>query len=129
MSSHTLTVELHLNADTAEELERFGLDLKDDLGALPAVTIAPEHRGPVPTGSKAVAGVVDWNQVLLTLAASGGVLTTLIGVIQSRVSRARTAELVIGGDKLVVSGLATEDQRRLIEAWVDRHQKTQRKRG
>lgn len=128
MSSGQITVELRLDTDSPEETERFGMDLKSDLDAVPQLEVAPARSNAAPAGSKSAAGI-DWSQLMLTLAASGGVLTTLIGVIQARLNRDRKAVLVIGNDKLELSGLDGADQRRVIEGWIERHRGKGTSRG
>lgn len=118
MSSQTIAVQLRLQAVTAEDLERLGIDLKGDLEVLGATV---QHVAkPTPPGSKAI-GSVDWGQLLLSLAASGGVLTALVGLIQARLGRDRKATIEIDGDKLELSGLDAAEQKQLILAWLDRH--------
>ena len=121
MPNDTLTVELRLGAPSPEEVELFGLDLQSDLDLIPEVAVVPARSGSAPAGSKSATGF-DWGQLLLTLAASGGVLTALIGIVQSRMNRERTATLIIGTDKLELSGLDPADQGLLIQAWLERHQ-------
>jgi hypothetical protein len=59
----------------------------------------------------------------VTLAASGGVLTTLINTLQSWLSRRdnHSVTLEIGDDKLVITSASTKEQRMLIDAFIARH--------
>jgi hypothetical protein len=65
--------------------------------------------------------------LLVTLATSaaagaGGVLPTLINTVQSWLSRRhenRSITLEIQGDKLEVSSVSSEEQRRLIDTWIN----------
>jgi hypothetical protein len=61
--------------------------------------------------------------LLLTFAASGGVLTTLINVLQSWLSRheRRSMTLKIGDDELEVTGISSEQQQQLINDWLSRN--------
>ncbi len=65
---------------------------------------------------------VTLGTLLVTLAASGGVLTTLINAVQSWLARQErtSVTLEIGGDKLSITGVSSEEQRRLIAAWLRR---------
>ena len=77
---------------------------------------------------KAKAGdPITWGTLLLTLAASGGVLTTLINALQSWLTRhdRHKLSLEIGSDKLEVTGISSEEQRRVIEAWLSRHKEVE----
>jgi len=127
MPGETIAVELRLHADSPEDLERFGLDLKRDLDDLPDAELSMAHAA-APVGSKSF-GDIDWTQLLLALAASGGALTALIGLIQSHLSRDRKVRLVIDGDELELSGLDQEQQQRLIDAWLARRGDKPGRRG
>lgn len=74
-----------------------------------------------PTGSKGSA--FDFQTIVVTLAASGGVLTTFIGSIQRWLSRRDTTSVIleIRGDKLTISGGSSESERLLIKHWISHH--------
>jgi Effector Associated Constant Component 1 len=57
------------------------------------------------------------------LAASGGVLTTLISTVQSWLTRSERCSVTmqIGGDKLMLTGASSEEQERLARAFIRRH--------
>lgn len=78
---------------------------------------------PVPDGAKAVdpAGA---DSLLIALAASGGVLTSLVGLLQAWLLRssARTLVVEIDGDRLELSGATAQERRRLTDAWLSRHE-------
>jgi hypothetical protein len=78
---------------------------------------------PVPDGAKAAdpAGV---DSLLIALAASGGVLTGLIGLLQAWLLRgsARTLVVELDGDRLELSAATSEERRRLTNAWLSRHE-------
>ncbi len=76
-----------------------------------------------PVGAKA-GDPVSVNAILVTLAASGGVLTTLLGAVQAWLLRssARHVVLEIDGDRLEVDGVTSEERRALTAAWLARHQ-------
>jgi hypothetical protein len=78
--------------------------------------------GETPVGAKAGAPP-DLNTILLTLAGAGGVLTTIIGVLQSWLTRheKRSVTLEIDGDKIEITGISSEEQKRLADAWIRRH--------
>jgi hypothetical protein len=80
------------------------------------------HAGEIPERAKASASV-DWGTLLVTLAASGGVLTMLANMLQSWLTRydRHSVTLEIDGDKLEVKGISSEEQQRLIDAWLSRH--------
>jgi hypothetical protein len=126
VSDEVWRVALQLRADSPEDLERFGIDLQRDLQELPSMVALAEFAAPA--GTKSGAGI-DWSQMLLTLLASGGALSGLIGLIQARLGRERKVKLVIDGDELEVGGLDQAQQRRLIDAWLSRRKPRRGKRG
>lgn len=87
-----------------------------DLVADPAVA-------PPPGAAKAgdPAGV---SSVLIALAASGGVVTSLVGLLQGWLARssARALVLEIDGDRLELVAATSEERRRLTNAWLSRHE-------
>jgi len=102
-------------AETAELAER----LRDELGAheydsMPVEAAAPE-------GAKGLG--VDVGSLLVALAASGGVLTSLIGTLQSWLGRQSGSRLVveIDGDRIELTGASDEDRQRALDVWLARH--------
>ncbi|MDG4597341.1 MAG: hypothetical protein P9F75_16920 [Candidatus Contendobacter sp.] len=118
-----LTVTLDTEPDTdAEDMERLTRQLRNELSELD-VQADFVTGGPAPANTKA-GGVIEWNTLLLTLAASGGVITTLINTIQAWLSNRNqpaTVTVEIGGEKLQITGNPSPEQQRLIEAFFQRH--------
>lgn len=119
---NSLTLNLQTGAD-ADVRERIGLArmLRKELSGLPDIeTLDPL---PVPADPRSKAPGVDWQTVVVTLAASGGVLTTLIGTVQAWLTRHERSSVTLemGGDKLVVTGVSSESERRLVNDWIARH--------
>jgi len=121
------TAQLMLNIDAgpeadAEELEQLTRQLRGELTELDVETVNLIRGGAAPRGAK-VGDPITWGALLVTLIASGGVLTTLIGALQSWLTRheRRSVTLEIDGDKLEVTGISSEEQQRLVNAWVSRH--------
>jgi Effector Associated Constant Component 1 len=75
-----------------------------------------------PRGAKGVG--LDSGALLVTLAASGGVLTTLLGVLQSWLLRQSGSRIVVevDGDRLELTGATDEERRRALESWLARHE-------
>jgi hypothetical protein len=61
--------------------------------------------------------------LLMTLLASGGVLVTLINAIQFWLTRRDRVSVTVevGGDKLALTGVSSEQQQQLIEVFLSRH--------
>jgi hypothetical protein len=68
---------------------------------------------------------IDWSTLLVTLAASGGVLTTLVTALKAwlEIRQQATIKLVIGDDALTISGRGpySEEQEQAINRWLNRH--------
>lgn len=121
------TTQLMLNIDAGpetdvEELEKLTQQLREELIESDVETVNLVRTGEAPERAK-VGDPVAWGTLLVTLAASGGVLTTLINTLQAWLTRheRRSVILEIDGDRLEVTGVSSEEQQRLINAWVSHH--------
>ena len=99
-------------ADLAGQLHAELLGVDDALvGRLPA--------GPVPEGAKGPGDVAGW------LVAQFGTLDglrALVAAVRGFASRTgRTVEVSIGGDSLKVTGATSQQQEKIIDAWLGRH--------
>ena len=112
------------------ELERLTQSLRQDLNALDVQSVDLVRAGTVPARAK-TGDPVSWGQLMVVLAASGGVLTTLIGALQAWLTNPerRAVTVEIDGDKLELTGLSSLDQRRLIDAWISRHNQASSRDG
>ena len=114
---------INVNPDIAEEeLAQLTKQLRQEIEELDVERVDLAKREHVPAGTKTV-GPVTWGTLLVTLAASGGVITQLISTLQAWLTRhgQRSITLEIDGDKLEVAGISAEEQQRLIEEWMTRH--------
>ncbi len=119
-----LQIELNLEPDLdAEEAAAATRRLRDTLLNLDVERVAFPPLGTEAAGAKGAG--LDWTQLLLTLSASGGVLTSVIAALRVWLSgdQKRSVTATIGKDKLRVTGLSSEEQHRLITAWLKRHEK------
>ena len=121
------TTQLMLNIDAGpetdvEELEQITRRLREELAELEVEAVDLVRQGEVPRGAKA-GDPIAWGALLVALTASGGVFTTLINTLQSWLTRheRRSVTLETDGDKLEVTGTSSEEQQRLINAWLSRH--------
>ncbi|MCP4269281.1 MAG: hypothetical protein GY777_27550 [Candidatus Brocadiaceae bacterium] len=119
-------VELTLKLDAGfgmdkEELESATIRLRNELLDLDVEKVELLKAGDVPEGAKG--DPVSWGTLLLTLAASGGVITTLINSAQAWLTRndRKSITLEINGDKLDIKGVSTDEQTRLINEWLSRN--------
>lgn len=118
-----LIVTLDAKPDTdAEDLERLTRQLRDELSELD-VQADLVTGGSAPANTKA-GDVIEWGTLLLTLAASGGVITALINAIQAWLTnRNQPATIIteIGGEKLQITGNPSPEQQQLVKAFLHRH--------
>jgi hypothetical protein len=107
----------------ADEEQEFGIRLRDDLLQLNIESVEFAHGAHSPKGAKGDA--IAWNQLFVTLLASGGVLTALVNAVIARISASskRTITLEIAGDKLSLTSASSKDQKRLVADWIKRHRK------
>jgi hypothetical protein len=84
----------------------------------------PDPAVASPTGAKA-GDPAAVSSVLIALAASGGVLTSLIGLLQGWLQRGRACSVVveIDGDRLELVDPTPQERRLLTEAWLSRHER------
>jgi len=119
--------QLRLSLDTgpgtdAEEWDDLTRQLRSQLLELDIKGVDHMTAGQAPPGTRGndawVAGVL-----IVSLVQSSGLFTALIDMIQSWISciGGRSVRLEIDGDMLEVTGIGSRDQRKLIQAWIDRH--------
>ena len=107
----------------AKELERLTRQLREELLELDLESVDLLRGGKAPEKAK-VGDPISWGTILLTLAASGGVITSLINLLQSWLKRHERSNLTleIQGDRLELKGIpiSSEEQQRLLEDWLSR---------
>ena len=117
-----LTIDAGPEAD-AEELEQLTRQLRAELLELDVTAVDLVKAGKIPEKAKA-GDPISWGVLLLTLAAPGGVLTSLINLLQSWLSRheRRSLTIDIQGDKLELKGIpiSPEERQRLLDDWLSR---------
>jgi hypothetical protein len=108
----------------AQEIAQLMERLRAEVAEREFDLVADPAAAPPPAGSKAAdpAGV---SSLLIALAASGGVLTSLVGLLQGWLQRssARTVVVEIDGDRLELADATSEQRRRLTDAWLSRHER------
>jgi hypothetical protein len=87
-------------------------------------TVVPDPAAPAAPGGAKAADPVTVGSLVIALAASGGVLTSLVGLLQAWLLRssARTLVVEIDGDRLELTGATSQERRRLTDAWLSRHE-------
>ncbi|MGH3856122.1 MAG: effector-associated constant component EACC1 [Pseudonocardiaceae bacterium] len=116
-----LRIDAGPHADAAELNELAG-QLRDELLELNIERAERTSAGQPPPGARAgeifVAGALT-----VLLAQSSGLLTALVDLVRSWISRdsGRSVKLELAGDVLEVTGISQADQRELIKTWIDRN--------
>jgi hypothetical protein len=135
VKEHELLLNIKPSVDDyIEDLQRLSRQLRQNINKLDVEKVDFVKAGEAPKGAKA-GDIVAWSSLLVSLAAaagSGGVLPTLINGVQSWLSRHRenrSITIEMGGDKLEVAGISSEEQRRLIDAWLNRQEEKMRTNG
>ena len=125
MSDQTTRLVLNIvpgPEDDTEQLEVLTQQLREELIELDVEAVdfinVRERHPRVKSGDP-----FTWGMLVVTLAASGGVLTKLIDMLQSWLTRSdsRSLSLEIDGDKLEVTDISSQKQQQLIEYWLSRH--------
>jgi hypothetical protein len=124
MQDQTTEVVLNIQTDAdtdIEELAELTQQLREELLELDVENVNLLNVGEIPEKAKAV-DPVSWGTLLVTFVSAGGI-STLINTLQSWLSRheQRSVTLKIGDDELVVTGISSNEQQRLINAWISRH--------
>ena len=103
-----------------EEVAELALRLRDDLEAHDVGSVQLSRRGTAPPGAKSV-DPVEWGSLLVAIASSPA-LVALVHTANAWLARQRRGRvrIKIGEDELVLTGVSSEDQRRLIDDWLAR---------
>jgi hypothetical protein len=118
-----LLIELQLDADAdSEEAERFGRQLRAELAQLDVEAVSPMVSADVAPGAKGAG--VDWGSLLVTLSSAGGVITSVIAVVQDWLARHKAAQsikMTIDDDTIELGRASVQEREELISVWVRRH--------
>ena len=103
----------------AEELADLAGELHAELLDVDAASVAPLPAGAAPEGAKGLADLAGW--LLVQFGTLDG-LRAVVASVRGWTSRTgRTVEVSIGGDALKVTGVTSQQQGELIDAWLARH--------
>jgi hypothetical protein len=102
-----------------EEVAELALRLRDELHEVDGASVRLAREAPAPAGAKGAA--VEWGTLLVGVVSSGA-LTALITTASSWLGRQRggSVRVRIGDDELELTGATSEEQRRLVDAWLAR---------
>ncbi|MEU6350451.1 hypothetical protein ABZ896_14120 [Streptomyces sp. NPDC047072] len=117
-----ITVAVEAADGDTVETDALTRELQEELLLLDAAESVVRPDGDTaPEGAKS-GTVTTLGVLLVTGAFSKPALTSLVGLVGEwrQRAQARRVELTVGEDSLVVEGLSAADQRKLIEAWLQR---------
>ena len=120
-------ITLHLTLskdeyDTNIEIAKLSQQLRSELLKLNIENVDYHRKENLVNGTKA-GDIISWETLIITLAASGSVISTLINFILGWVKRneGRGVTLELNGNKLEVTGLSANEQKELVEIWLKRN--------
>lgn len=103
----------------AEELADLAAELHVELLSVDGTSVAPRPAEAAPEGAKGFGDVAGW------LVAQFGTLDglrALVTAVRGFAARTgRTVEVSIGEDHLKVTGVTSQQQEQIIDAWLARH--------
>ncbi len=105
----------------AEEVAEATLQLRRELLDLDVSAVETPRAGEAPPGTRAVE--LAALGALVVEMVKPELLTAVVATVRSWLSRSqhRSIKLVLGGDVLELTGLASDEQRRLTDEWLRRH--------
>jgi hypothetical protein len=121
--SATLGIRLAVGPDIdAEEIAEATLQLRRELLDLDVEAVEQPRAGEPPPGTRAVE-LAALGALVVTVSQSQ-LLTPLVAVVRSWLagSQQRSIKLELDGDVLELTGLSSNEQRRLTDEWLRRHE-------
>jgi hypothetical protein len=118
----TLGIQVTSGPDAdAEEVANAALQLRRELLDLDVGAVEVPRPGEAPPGTRA-AELAALGGLVISIA-KPEVLAAVIAAVRSWVSRSqrRSIKLMLGGDVLELTGVASDEQRRLTDEWLRRH--------
>lgn len=127
MTDQTTQLVLDIDAGPETDLEQLAdltLQLREELWELDLHTVDLVRTGEMPERAK-VGDPIAWGDLMVTLVTSGAALVTLINTLKVWLTphqrRDFSVTIEIDGDRLEVTGISSEEQQYLIDAWLRRH--------
>jgi hypothetical protein len=103
----------------SQELAEWADDLLVELAEVDEASVAPLSADTAPDGAKGL-GVLA-GQLLAQVTTISGLRAVVSAVRAWAARRQRTVEISIGGDVLKMSGVSSQQQEKIIDAWTVRH--------
>jgi hypothetical protein len=103
----------------AEELADLAAELHAELLSVDGTSVTPLPAAAAPQGAKGLGDVAGW--LVVQFGTLDG-LRALVAAVRGFAARTgRTVEVSIGGDHLKVTGVTSQQQGEIIDAWLVRH--------
>ncbi len=118
-----LGIQVAVGADAgAEEVAEATLQLRRELLDLDVEAVDVPRAGEPPPGTRAVE-LAALGALAVTVTQSG-LLSPVVAAVRAWLAGApqRSIKLELGGDVLELSGLSSNEQRRLVDEWLRRHE-------
>src|SRR6266545_512593 len=117
----TLGIQLAVGAD-AEEVAEATLQLRRELLDLDVEAVEQPRAGQPPPGTRAVE-LAALGALAVTVTQSG-LLSPVVAAVRAWLAGApqRSIKLELDGDVLELTGLSSNEQRRLTDEWLRRHE-------
>ena len=117
-----LLVEIDVPGAGEEELETLSTRLRGELLELDVAAVDRARSESVPDGARGLE-LAALGTLLVTAGQGWDVLANVVNTVRSWASRetGRTVKLTLDGDAIELTGASSEDQRRLLEAFIERH--------
>jgi ribosomal protein L29 len=113
-----------LSSKTQEELEEMTQQLRNELLELNYVESieSVETNQKIPEGVKGIEGSTV-GSLLVNLVTSSGVIENITATLQSWLQNRGNQKAIveINGDKIEITGLSSENQNKLVQAFIDKH--------
>jgi hypothetical protein len=125
MEERPATVDIHVGGGTsasAEEVSEATLQLRRELLDLDVDAVELVPAGEPPPGTRAVE-LAALGALVVTVAQSQ-LLASVVAAVRSwlAASPRRSIRLELGGDVLELTGVSSDQQRRLTDEWLRRHE-------
>jgi hypothetical protein len=116
-----LVVRVDAGPDASDdELMELTLRLRDELRELDHASVELSRGGTAPAGAKS-GDVVEWGTLVVS-AVTSGALSAVLKTATAWIGRRRDTGISvrIGDDELVLTGVSSAEQQRVVEDWLAR---------
>jgi hypothetical protein len=120
----TISVDASSEAD-ADELDALAQSLRLELLELDLDAVEPEVAAPAPEGARAVEALLA-GALIIRLSQTSEALSSLVGTVRSWLGSHddRRVRIELDGDVIELSGVTDDERDRLVDIWVERHERS-----